>query len=220
MKNSSKSLLNRKVNQRNPLLSLLFIEAQSKESLTNLSQKEISKLPKKLIIAYSIQFKTLAYNITKQLKSHKIQVIKTQQVLGCSELKTKNPILLIGQGKFHAQNLYLQTPLLYILEHNKINKISEQDIKSFQIKRKTALLKFLQAEKIGILVSTKPGQENLKQAIILREQLKKQGKTPYIFISNNIDITQFENFQIESWVNTACPGLAYDDARIININEF
>ena len=80
-------------------------------------------------------------------------------------------------------------------------------------------MKFLKAETIGILVSTKPGQENLKKAEKLKNKLEKQGKSPYIFITNNIDITQFENFNIQSWVNTACAGLAMDNPDIININE-
>ena len=30
---------------------------------------------------------------------------------------------------------------------------------------------------------------------------------------------QFENFNIDSWINTACPGLAYDNPLIINHTE-
>ena len=48
---------------------------------------------------------------------------------------------------------------------------------------------------------------------------EKQGKQAYIFISNNIDINQFENFSINSWVNTACSGLVIDNTSVINISE-
>ncbi|GAI52850.1 unnamed protein product, partial [marine sediment metagenome] len=98
-------------------------------------------------------------------------------------------------------------------------KISNKEIKQLKAKRKTTLIKFLKADKIGILVSTKPGQENLQKAIRLKKQLEKKGKQPYIFLSNNIDTSQFENFNIGSWVNTACPGLVFDNSEIININE-
>ena len=47
----------------------------------------------------------------------------------------------------------------------------EQEIEQLKIKRKTALMKFLNADKIGILVSTKPGQENMKQAQKIKEKL-------------------------------------------------
>jgi len=224
---------------------LLYIPAIQKNLNIKLSKKEIAKLPKTLVLAYSIQYKQLAESIKKQLKSSKIQIkafkqvlgctkLKTglpilksskiqikafKQVLGCTKLKTGLPILLISTGKFHAQNLFLQTPATYFIENNKIIKIPEKEIKKLKAKKKTALIKFLKAEKIGILVSTKPGQENLGKALILKKKLESKNKTPFIFISNNIDINQFENFHIQSWVNTACPGLSMDNSDVINIDD-
>ena len=77
-------------------------------------------------------------------------------------------------------------------------------------------MNFLKADKIGILVSTKPGQENLKKAEMLKKKLNKKGKEVYVFVCDDIDVNQFENFNIQSWVNTACPGLAKDNSKIIN----
>ncbi len=198
---------------------LLYIPAIQKNLNIKLSKKEIAKLPKTLVLAYSIQYKQLAESIKNQLKSSKIQVKAFKQVLGCTKLKTGLPILLISTGKFHAQNLFLQTPATYFIENNKIIKIPEKEIKKLKAKKKTALIKFLKAEKIGILVSTKPGQENLGKALILKKKLESKNKTPFIFISNNIDINQFENFHIQSWVNTACPGLSMDNSDVINIDD-
>jgi|TARA_B100001971_G_scaffold186587_1_gene186645 2-(3-amino-3-carboxypropyl)histidine synthase len=200
-------------------MKILYIESKQKNLKAELSKSEIVKLPKKIFLAYSIQYKDLSYNIAKQLKKSKIKIEKTQQVLGCSKVNTKLPILLIGTGRFHAQNLYLQTPILYILENNKIIKISKDEINRLKARKKTALIKFLKADNIGILVSTKPGQENLKQAEVLKKKLENKNKKKHIFISNNIDINQFENFNIQSWVNTACPGLANDSSDIINIGD-
>jgi 2-(3-amino-3-carboxypropyl)histidine synthase len=198
---------------------ILYIESKQKNSDINLDKAEISKLPKKLFLAYSIQYKLLAESIREQLKKEGIKTEGFQQVLGCSKIKTNFPVLLVSTGKFHAQNLFLQTPILYILENNKIAQISEKDIKAQIIRKKTALLKFLKSEKIGILVSTKPGQEKLNKAIKLKAILEKKGKQAYIFVSNNINTNQFENFSIDSWVNTACPGLCMDNSSIINIED-
>ena len=203
-------------------MKLLYIPTKQK-NLTNIkiSKAEIKKLPKKLILVYSIQYHDLAILYKKELEKNKIKILKFQQVLGCSKISNKNklPILLIGTGRFHAQNLYLQTPILYVLENSKIIRIPKQDIEKLKARKKTALMKFLGADRIGILVTTKPGQENLKKAEVLKQKLEKQGKEPYIFISNNIDISQFENFNIQSWVNTACSGLAMDNPNIINIQN-
>jgi 2-(3-amino-3-carboxypropyl)histidine synthase len=200
---------------------ILYIPAIQKNLDIKINKSEIAKLPKKIILAYSIQYKELAETIKKQLTKNKIKIEKSQQVLGCSKISNKNnlPILLISTGKFHAQNLYLQTPILYVLDNNKIIRIPESEIRKLRAKKKTALIKFLKAERVGILVSTKPGQENLKKAEKLKKELEKQSKQAYIFISNNIDISQFENFNIQSWINTACSGLAMDNPDIININD-
>lgn len=198
---------------------ILYIESKLKNLDIALDRAEISKLPKKLFFAYSIQYKELAESIRKQLINNKIKIDKFQQVLGCSKIKTNFPILLVSTGKFHAQNLFLQTPILYMLENNKITKIPKEEIERAKAHRKTAMIKFLNADKIGILVSTKPGQEKLSEAIKLKANLEKQKKQAHIFISNNIDTSQFENFPIDSWVNTACPGLSTDNPNIINFLE-
>jgi len=200
-------------------MKILYIESKQDNINFNLDKKEIAKLPKKLFLAYSIQYKSAAINIKKQLISNNIKITKFQQVLGCTNVNTQDPILLIGTGRFHALNLYLQCPFIYVLENNKIRKIPKGEIKSLKTKRRTALLKFLSADKIGILVSTKPGQENINLAMKLKQKLKQKNKQIFIFISDNIDTDQFENFKIDSFVNTACSGLSLDSPSIINYNE-
>jgi len=201
-------------------MKVLFIESKLKNLEDfDLSVEQIAKLPKKLFFVYSIQYKSLAQKIKKQLEENKIKITGFQQVLGCSKINTKDPVILIGAGRFHAINLYSQAPEVYVLDNNIISRISGKEIESLKNKRKAALLKFLNAKNIGILLTTKPGQENMVQALALREKLIKKGKNAFIFISNNIDISQFENFDIDCWVNTACPGLSYDNPAIINYSE-
>ena len=77
-------------------------------------------------------------------------------------------------------------------------------------------MKFLNADKHGILVSTKPGQENLKQALGIKKELKKKS---YLFLANNIDTNEFENFGLDSWINTACRRMDMNDSRIINVDK-
>jgi len=197
---------------------ILHILAKSKQK--DFNKKSLSKLPKHLFIVYSIQYQDLAINIRNYLKSKKYNLMGFQQVLGCTKLQTKYPILLVGSGKFHAQNLAMQnSTAIYIYTSGKINKFSEKDKQKLKAKQKAALSKFYMAEKIGILVSTKPGQNNMNKALALKKQLETKNKQVYIFLSNNINISEFENFQMDIWVNTACPGLAYDSGKIINSDD-
>ncbi|MBA7675377.1 hypothetical protein ES703_83610 [subsurface metagenome] len=214
----------------------LFIPAKIKSKANKPKILEISKkLPKNIAIAYSIQYKDIAFEIknilssgsqrrangkfTSLSKTHKIT--KLVQVLGCSKPsfpKNTQAILLISSGKFHAIPLTLEAKLpIYILEHNVLRKISKQDIESFKKRQKASYLKFLNADEIGILVSTKPGQQNLKKALELKKKIKN--KKSYLFISNNIDINEFENFRLNCWVNTACPRLDMESNSIINMDK-
>jgi diphthamide biosynthesis enzyme Dph1/Dph2-like protein len=200
-------------------MKVLFIESKLKDLELNLDSNEISKLPKKIFLAYSIQYKDLAIKLKELLQKNKIKVSNFKQVLGCSIVKCKDPVLLVGSGKFHAINLYLQVPKVFILEGNKISQTDSSEIEKLKNKRKAALLKFLSGKNIGILVSYKPGQKNFNLALKIKKYLIKKGKNAYIFIGNNINVNEFENFNIDSWVNTACMGLSLDNPNIINYRE-
>ncbi|MGV8151657.1 MAG: diphthamide synthesis protein [Candidatus Nanoarchaeia archaeon] len=199
-------------------MKIMFIESRIKNRDIRLTEDQLNSLPKEIFIAYSIQYRELAESIKSQLKN-KVSVKGFSQVLGCSKINTKFPVLLIGQGRFHAINLYLQAPQVYIFENGSLLKMPSSEINKLKTARKTALIKFLSSDNLGILVSTKPGQEHLSLAIKLKEKLTKKGKNCYIFLSDNIDFNQFENFNIGSFVNTACTGLAFDNPSIINISE-
>jgi 2-(3-amino-3-carboxypropyl)histidine synthase len=198
----------------------LFIPAKIKSKPNKAKISGISKeLPKEIAIAYSIQYQDVAEEIKKILsKDHKIT--KLTQVLGCSKPsfpKNTKAVLLISSGKFHAVSLAIESNLpVYILEQSKLIKISKQDIESLEKKQKASYLKFLHADKVGILVSTKQGQQNLKKAIDFKKKSKKKS---YIFLSNNIDANEFENFGLNSWVNTACSRMDMNNSSIINIER-
>jgi len=198
----------------------LFIPASSKLKASSYKINSISKkLPKNLVIAYSIQYKNLAYEIKKIIsKEHNIKLII--QVLGCSKPKFSKEvqaILLLSDGRFHAVSLAKESKIpVYLFNGNKLEKISKNEIKISEKKQKVSYLKFLNADKIGILVSTKPGQQNLKKALEFKNKTKKRA---YLFICNNVNVSEFENFGLDSWVNTACPRLDMESSKIINIDK-
>jgi diphthamide biosynthesis enzyme Dph1/Dph2-like protein len=196
----------------------IFISAKRKVDINEKKILSLSKnLPKNLAVAYSIQFKELASQI-KSILSKKHNITKIVQVLRCSEPifpKNTDAVLFVGSGKFHGVSLAFSTKIpVYILENDKLVKISDEEIKKLEQREKAGYINFLNSNVIGILISTKPGQENLKKALNFKKTLK--GKKPYLFLANNIDHSEFENFHINSWVNTACPRMDMNDTRIIN----
>jgi len=188
----------------------LFIPAKI-NSEVNEKKIQALKLKDNLAIAYSIQYKDIAEKI-KQILSKKYKITGMLQVLGCSKPqfpKNTQAILLISSGRFHAVSLAHSTNLpIYILEQDKLRKISAEEITAFEKKKFASYMQFLNSNRIGILVSTKPGQENLKRALAMKKEMKN--KKSYLFLNNEIDTRQFPNFDIESWVNTACPRMDFE----------
>jgi len=203
-------------------MKVLYIEAKKKKS-EKLNEESLKTLPKELFIAYSIQFKSLAEQIQAHLIKHSYNIIGFQQVLGCTKLRVKNnaAILLIGSGRFHALNLALQNKEVYIYNNGLITKIAEKDINDLKKNKETNLRRFFLARKIGILVSTKPGQENTIKAQLLKERILKKypEKEVFLFFSSHINVNEFENFQIDFWINSACPGLINDASNLLNIDD-
>lgn len=198
----------------------LFIEAIRKDRLSDNQLKILDTLPgKKIALLYSIQYKEHAKQIKQYLGK---KIIEFKQVLGCSNFKSDQAdiILLVGSGKFHAllNSLSADSPI-YIYNIGVLEKISEQELEKLKKKKKAALTKFYAADEIGILVSTKPGQYHYDKALDLKKKLEADGKKAFIFLADNINIAELENFSCQSWVNTACPGLALDSSKIVNIEE-
>ncbi len=188
----------------------LFIPAKI-NSKVNEEKIQSLKLPENTAIAYSIQYKDIAKQIYDIL-SQKYDITEMIQVLGCSKPKfSKNTkaILLISSGEFHGVSLAFETKLpIYILEQGRLRKISDDDVYAFEKQKMASYVKFLNSEKIGVLVSSKPGQENLKKAFDIKKKMKN--KQTYLFLGNEIDTRQFENFDIEAWVNTSCPRMDFE----------
>ena len=211
----------------------LFIEAKYKEKI-ELDKNIINKLPKNIGLVTTVQFTDQLKDIKKQLEKQNKKVFIGKgrqkyegQILGCdysAAEKIKNNVdcfLYIGSGQFHPLGLKTDKRIFNFNPLTKeFREFTKKEIEEYKKRRKGAYLKFLTAKNIGIIVSTKPGQYQLKKAIELKNKLKKQEKDAYLFIADDIDINQLENFPfIECWVNTACPRITEDKKGVINVEE-
>ncbi len=193
----------------------IFIPAKSKKNIGEVLKKV--KIKGKVGLITTIQF----LDQVKNLKNKNF--IFGGQILGCNiknaeKIKNKiNSFLYIGSGKFHPINIaiklkksvYIANPLT-----NEFSKIKESEIKDYEKKLKGKLSKFYAAKKYGIMVSTKKGQYNIKKALELNKKLKNS----YIFLFDNLDQNEFENFsEIDIWINTACSRI--EGKNIINLED-
>lgn len=214
----------------------LFIEARYNEKFY-LPKKELSKLPERLCLATTVQFLDSIDGIKNQLEKSGRKVSyfhgkKTKyrgQVLGCEILKgnsQNDDFLYIGDGKFHPIALKLKSEkevYIYNPFKKKVEKLETNEIEKIKKKYLGALAKFYASEKIGILVSTKSGQSQMKKALEFKKNLGD--KECFVFLCDTLDFQSLENFTfIQVWVNTMCPRIAFDDAvkirkPIINIED-
>lgn len=199
----------------------LFIDAKSSADV-RLSKEQIAKLPEKIGIAATIQHMHRIKDIQKQLPGG----IIAGQVLGCDvsaaeKIKAKvDAFLYIGSGEFHPLGIAVGTgkevfcfnPLT-----KKLSKTGKSAIEKHEKRKKASLIRFLSAEKVGILVSTKPGQNRMKDALRLS---KRKGREYFVFAFDTLNEMDLENFPfIQCWVNTACPRIADSKPSIINISD-
>lgn len=145
------------------------------------------------------------------------------QILGCdvsTALKVNSKVdcfLYIGTGYFHpigaikdiTKPLYIGDP--YTKE---IKKITNRDLEKEKALRMT---KAGDAQKFGIVVSTKSGQmhhsteNNLKAAYKLKEELEAKGKECYLITVDLILPDVLLPYKLDAFVITACPRVVIDD---------
>ena len=67
------------------------------------------------------------------------------------------------------------------------------------------------AETIGVIVGLKPGQRRLAEALKVRDELTRMGKSAHILAMREITPESLENFScFGAFVNTACPRVSLD----------
>jgi len=199
----------------------LFIEAHS--SLKIMLPKDMAKLPKKIALFTTIQYIESIDDIKRQLEvaGKKVRLFRPAhakydgQLLGCAIQKFRgvDGFLYIGDGLFHPLALSMSNDEVYTYnpKSKHFGKITDEMKTKFHKTKDIALKKYYSSDRIGLLVSTKPGQENLKKALKLKKKLKK---TCYLFIFDEINLEKLEDFPfIDCFVNTACPRISYDDFR-------
>ncbi len=204
----------------------IFLEARSKTKVD--VSKYVDKLPKKIGVLTTVQYISCLEDIKKQLKGKKVFFGKgkhsfyTGQMLGCDYIainsieKNVDAYLYIGDGLFHPKLILLETKKPVFVFNPKTRsffRLEEKEVAHIRKKIKAAWMKYNASKNIGILVSTKPGQSNIKKALDLKKKLLKEGKNVYIFLDNTYDFSSLENFPfIDVFVNTMCYRIGFDDS--------
>jgi len=133
------------------------------------------------------------------------------QVLGCTFEAARIPgvseILFVGTGVFHPMGVQLATGAHVVALDPLSGQATEVDAGKFLRKRHALIEKARSARHIGIIVSTKPGQNRYR----LAQHLLSLSDRAYLVFMNEVSADELLNLGFGAYVNTACPRLAYDD---------
>ncbi|MFQ5980591.1 MAG: diphthamide biosynthesis enzyme Dph2 [Candidatus Heimdallarchaeota archaeon] len=156
------------------------------------------------------------------------------QILGCdiglfggSLMEKIQGTVFLGGGRFHALAILRKTkkPVLVADPYlRRVEILDANDLQKFYRKRYAAVNKIIEAEKVGILVSTKTGQYNEKLVQQAQKWLEDHGKSFLIVLVSTVLPQHLTNFHVDGWISTLCPRVALDDAEqyfspIINLDE-
>lgn len=208
----------------------LFIEAFSNIDVKKDLEKCLEKLEdySKIALVTTTQHLHLLNEIKDYLEDNGKEVVlgsskntKKGQVLGCNFSSIKNldaeVYLFIGSGNFHPLGIYLFTksPVLALDPYNsEIRDISAFADRILRI-RFARITKAREAERWGIIVSSKEGQYRMKLAKEIKKILEDNKMEAYIIMADNInpDIL-LPYMELDAFVVSACPRIAIDDSQM------
>lgn len=223
-------------------MKIMFVEARKKFSQEEIGQakqaiKDFAKKNlkiRKIGLLASLQYLDLLPIIKQEMEKAEIEAITSKgkltkheaQILGCDINAAKNleskvqAFLLASNGRFHALQLANSTNKpIFLLSGYEIIELSRKEIENMKKKRLAAIKNFLASKEVGIIISVKPGQQKMREALKIKAMLERKGKNAFLFIADTIDINELENFICKTWLNTACPALTLDSSKIVNWNE-
>ncbi len=199
---------------------VIYVPVEIKAEISEELKKEIEKIEEKKIGIYSSEpFRRLLEYLGDYLEDIGKEVVDKKIILGCSEFEPAGELnLFIGSGKFHPLALKGKTYFLN-LERNKLEDLSRELMKE-EMKKAARISKFEDAKKVGILVSTKPGQfyQDCEQ---FEDRLREQGKKTKILIFDMITNEKLMGLDFDVYVNTACPRILDNpfDKPVVNLRD-
>jgi 2-(3-amino-3-carboxypropyl)histidine synthase len=124
--------------------------------------------------------------------------------------------VFIGDGVFHPLNIKKSYSSKKVFTINPftltVAEITDDDVKRYAFREAVGNDKLKHADNVGIILTSKLGQNKTRKALELKTKLERKGKNVYLFLSDNINPDEFLNFLgLDVLVNTACPRIAMDD---------
>jgi 2-(3-amino-3-carboxypropyl)histidine synthase len=138
------------------------------------------------------------------------------QVLGCNFSSARvdaNGVLFIGAGYFHPVGIAVAVgkPTLAINPYSGDALWMDEEAERLVRKRWAQIAKAMNAERFGVVVSTKKGQLRLAEARRVVRLLREHEKEAELIAMDHVSYPPLEGFSFDAYVVVACPRVPIDD---------
>lgn len=210
---------------------VLYIEARSEVDLKPAVEKALPLIKgwEKVGLTTTIQHVHKLGEVEEILRDRGIEphigrggssLLKAGTVIGCdygsalSILRIVDGYLFIGGGRFHPIGLALATGKRVVAADPYIISafpIEESELNRLIMRRLAAMEAARKARSFYIVVSLKPGQFHLKDALNLKVALEERGRKAAILCLDEVRVDVLNNFtDADAFIDTACPRIALD----------
>ena len=138
------------------------------------------------------------------------------QVLGCNFSAARvdaEGVLFIGAGYFHPLGVAMavKKPTLAVNPYSGDAVWVDKEAERLVRKRWAQIAKAMEAQRFGVITSTKKGQLRLAEARRIVKLLRERGKYARLIVMNHINYPALEGFDFDAYVVVACPRVPIDD---------
>jgi len=209
----------------------LFIEARASLNVAGVVRKALTELKKERVIGLASVIQHIAeLETAKRILEEAGKTVLVGkadgelkydgQVLGCQLGAVKSisskvdAFLVLAGGDFHGLGVRIATGKRTIVSDPFQDQVRDMEelARRFFRKRYVAIDSFRKARKVGILIGLKTGQLKPAMATEVRRVLEKRGYECVLLALREMNPIVLENFSdIEGFVSTACPRVAWDD---------
>lgn len=142
------------------------------------------------------------------------------QILGCNYSPLRSikdnidAILLVG-SRFHGVGARIAVYKPTIVADPYTNSAYNVDELAFKLLkiRYANILEAKESKRFGVILGLKPGQMRMHLALKALNMLKSAGREAYIIAAREINPEVLAGFDVDAYVNTACPRISLDDAK-------
>lgn len=209
----------------------IFINAQSTLDVTKVVEKAIPSLTgKKIGLVTTAQHLHTLKIVERFLQRQNLETFIAEgdarisargQILGCNFsvgrkiAENVDCFLFIGSGTFHPIGLLMSTKKPVIAADPYTNDVKKQEIEDMKNnilrQRYGAIIACQSAQRFGILIGEKRGQQRVTIAYALQQMIDAVGKESLLITLDEFSPLSLQGFDLDCYVSTACPRIAIDD---------